>query len=210
MRLTRLCETVCGERKCGSLRVTIAVVTRPVEIVAYRDDWPLQFETLAADLRCALGDVAIRIDHIGSTAVPGLPAKDVIDVQVTVRRLADVPAALAGYEHIPYHRDHDPPGPRLAEPELEKRLLRPLPPARAANVHLRVAGRFNHRYALLCRDYLRAVPAAAAAYAEVKRTLAARFPDDLELYSDVKDPVFDVIMAGAEYWADATGWQVPR
>ncbi len=181
-------------------------MSRPVEIVAYRDDWPQEFETLATALRRTLGSLALAIDHIGSTAVPGLPAKNIIDVQVTVASLDAVPTAVPGYEHIPYHRDHDPPGRTLAPAELAKRLLRPLPPARPANVHVREAGRFNHRYALLCRDYLRAVPAAAAAYAEVKRTLAAQFADDHDTYADLKDPVFDVLMVGAEAWATATGW----
>jgi GrpB-like predicted nucleotidyltransferase (UPF0157 family) len=75
-------------------------------------------------------------------------------------------------------------------------------------VHVREAGRLNQRYALLCRDYLRAAPAAAAAYAAVKRTLAAQFPDDRETYADVKDPVFDVLMAAAEPWALASGWTI--
>ena len=72
-------------------------------------------------------------------------------------------------------------------------------------MHVREDGRFNQRYPLLCRDYLRATPAAAAAYVEVKRPLAARFPDDRETYADVKDPVFDVLMAGAEAWARRHG-----
>ena len=78
---------------------------------------------------------------------------------------------------------------------------------RNANIHIRVAGRFNQRYALLCRDYLRSSPAAARAYAEVKRNLAALFPEDAAAYYGVKDPVFDVIMAGAEAWSDSIGWK---
>ena len=80
---------------------------------------------------------------------------------------------------------------------------------RSANLHIRARDRFNQRYPLLCRDYLRAHPDAAAAYAEIKRQLARRFADDADAYYDIKDPVFDVIMAGAREWAERTAWQEP-
>jgi GrpB-like predicted nucleotidyltransferase (UPF0157 family) len=177
-----------------------------VAIVAYREAWPAEFRELAESLRAALGDRALRIDHIGSTAVPGLAAKDVIDVQVTVADLAVVPAEIAGLEARGIHDDHPPPGFAGDPAELAKRFFRRRAPARDANVHIRQAGRLNQRYALLCRDYLRASPAAAAAYAAAKRALAAHFAD-VDTYADVKDPVVDLLMAGAEDWAAATGWQ---
>jgi dephospho-CoA kinase len=84
-----------------------------VAIVDYDPSWPDQFEQLAAALRRRLGDAAMGIDHIGSTAVPGLAAKDVIDLQVTVAGLADAdrlaPAFReAGYAATPYRQDHRP------------------------------------------------------------------------------------------------------
>jgi GrpB-like predicted nucleotidyltransferase (UPF0157 family) len=179
-----------------------------VTIVDYRETWPADFRRLAAGLRSAYGPAAVRIDHIGSTAVPGLAAKDVIDVQVTVASLAEGPDRIAGLESVPYLTDHPPPGFAGDDAELAKRYFRAVPDERPAHVHVREAGRLNQRYALLCRDYLRAAPEGAAAYAEVKRTLAARFPDDSETYADLKDPVFDVLMAGAEAWARATGWTI--
>jgi GrpB-like predicted nucleotidyltransferase (UPF0157 family) len=72
-----------------------------------------------------------------------------------------------------------------------------------------VQGRFNQRYALLCRDYLRTHPGAANAYGAIKIALARLHPNDQDAYYDVKDPVFDVIMAGAEDWAAQTNWSVP-
>ncbi|WP_211238268.1 GrpB family protein, partial [Deinococcus pimensis] len=80
---------------------------------------------------------------------------------------------------------------------------------RRAHVHLREQGRFNGRYALLCRDYLRAHPLAANAYADVKRQLARHVGGDPEKYYDVKDPVFDIIMAGAFDWAATARWAPP-
>lgn len=79
--------------------------------------------------------------------------------------------------------------------------------ARPINVHLREDGRFNQRYPLLFRDYLRAHPSAAAAYAEVKLQLARLHPDDFGAYYDTKDPVCDITMAGAYEWAETTDWE---
>jgi GrpB-like predicted nucleotidyltransferase (UPF0157 family) len=182
-----------------------------IEIIDYQACWPEDFASIAVRLRSALGDGAVRIDHIGSTAVPGLAAKDIIDIQVTVARLDDVrhraaleSAGLRWEEAM--QRDHCPPGMALDTGELEKRFaVGDIP--RRTNVHVRVEHRFNQRYPLLCRDYLRSHPLASAAYAEVKRALAGLVPDDVYSYYAVKDPVFDLIMTGARDWADATGWR---
>ena len=183
-----------------------------VVIVDYRERWHDEFAAIATDLRAALGDLALRIDHIGSTAVPGLAAKDRIDVQVSVADVADprVTAAFvrAGYTPVPdITADHRPPGAAGAGAEWAKRFFQPPAGRRAANLHVRGAGRANQRYALLFRDYLRAHPQAAAAYAETKRRLAAYHAGDRDAYTLIKDPVCDLIMVAAEAWAAATGWQ---
>ena len=183
-----------------------------IEIVDYRSTWPDEFHRLGSRIRDVLGARALRIDHIGSTAVPGLAAKDIIDVQVTVGAfdsdlLADLAKAdLTQLPHIT--ADHTPPGMSVAPEELEKRFFAAHGAAqRTANVHLRIAGRLNQRYPLLWRDYLRATPAVARAYGEVKRSLARLVADDAEAYYAVKDPVFDITIAGADAWAQLTGWQ---
>jgi GrpB-like predicted nucleotidyltransferase (UPF0157 family) len=180
-----------------------------VAIVDYDPTWPDQFEQLAAGLRRHLGDGVLGIDHIGSTAVPGLAAKDIIDLQVTVASLADAdrlaPAFQgAGYVLTPYRLDHRPAGDPSDSGAWEKRLWQSPPGARRVNAHVRVAGWPNQRYALLFRDYLRAHPGAAAAYARLKRGLSERFGDDLAAYTELKDPVCDVIVAAAEDWASAS------
>jgi GrpB-like predicted nucleotidyltransferase (UPF0157 family) len=180
-----------------------------VAIVDYDPTWPEQFEQVAAALRRHLGDAAVAIDHIGSTAVPGLAAKDVIDVQVTVASLADAdrlaPAfQAAGYAATPYRQDHRPAGDAGGTGLWEKRLWQSQPGARRrVNVHVRVAGWPNQRYALLFRDYLRAHPDAAAAYARLKRGLAERLGDDLGAYTEIKDPACDLVVVAAEDWAAA-------
>ncbi len=169
----------------------------------------MEFGAIGARLRQLLGSSALRIDHIGSTAVPGLPAKDIIDVQVTVNDLdRSLERALTDGRFVrrEWTGDHRPPGTELPDFELEKRVFVAPVGERPANVHVRVTGRFNQRYALLCRDYLRSHAGAAHAYAAVKRALVSIVGDDVDAFYAVKDPVFDIIMAGAEEWAATTGW----
>jgi len=177
-------------------------------IAPYSERWPDAFLAVAKRIRDALGPAALRIDHIGSTAVPGLPAKNVIDVQVAVADLGAADAlAAAGFR--PCERiavDHCPPGNDGSAEQWTKRLFTEADGERRANVHVRVEGRANQRYALLFRDYLRTHPQTAEAYAELKRRLAAHMPDTAT-YADVKDPAVDLIALAAEDWAAATGWQ---
>ncbi len=176
----------------------------------YREGWAPEFTALGGRLRSLLGSAALRIDHIGSTAVPGLPAKDILDVQITVVDLSDSALDeldLARFRRLSIVDDHRPPGTDVPDRELEKRMFNALRDERAANIHVRAEGRFNQRYPLLCRDYLRTHPSAARAYADVKTSLARIVESDIEAYYDVKDPVFDIIMAGATEWAQATRWK---
>ncbi len=180
-----------------------------IELVEADPSWPPQFQEIGRSLRSAFGNRALRIDHIGSTAVPGLLAKDVIDIQVTVAAfdgVADILAA-SGFDIWPeIARDHRPAGSNLPDGELVKLFAQAAAP-RCINLHVRLPGRFNQRYPLLSRDYLRSHPDATRAYGEVKRHLAKIVGEDEDAYYDVKDPVFDIIMAGAEVWAAATAWE---
>jgi GrpB-like predicted nucleotidyltransferase (UPF0157 family) len=182
-----------------------------IEIVSYDENWPREFAEIAGPLRATLGEVALRIDHIGSTSVPGLAAKDVIDVQVTVRDFdAPLEALLSslGYNRLfNINDDHLPPQVPGPASEWEKRYFQPPKDQRPTHLHVRAHGRANQRYALLFRDYLRAHPVAADAYAEIKRALARYHPENWEAYYDIKDPVCDVIWSAAEEWSRMTGWE---
>ncbi len=182
-----------------------------IVIIPYQSDWPERFKAFAQILRRALGPLALRIDHIGSTSVPGLAAKDVIDIQVSVSELtSDVEQALgeAGYTRLPHiTRDHLPPGMIDELDQWAKWFFTEPTDVRRVNLHVRVLGRANQRYPILFRDYLRANPAAAAAYGQVKMALASHHAEDADAYYDIKDPVCDIIIAGAESWAKATKWE---
>jgi len=184
-----------------------------IVIVNHQPAWRGEFEALGQALRIALGEKALRIDHIGSTSVPGLAAKDVLDLQVTVAGLTspvEEAVTRAGYQRLlRIDCDHRPPGGAEDPEEWRKWIFRNSPEMRRVNLHVRIAGRANQRYPLLFRDYLRVHPNAAEAYAQVKRALAERHASDAEAYYDVKDPVCDIIMVGAEAWASRTGWIPP-
>ncbi len=178
-----------------------------VVIEPYSERWPGEFARVGRRLRAVLGERALRIDHVGSTAVPGLDAKDRIDVQVVVADLGDAnPVGGAGLVEFAPVSDHHPPGAETAPGDWTKRLFQSAPGERAANIHVRVDGRPNARYALLFRDYLRTHPAAAAAYADLKRRLAAELPG-IGRYTDIKDAACDLIIVAAEDWAGTTAWE---
>ncbi len=186
-------------------------MTQPIIIAPYDPRWPLEFRAIALPMRAALGILALRIDHIGSTSVPGLAAKDVIDLQVTVAALDTAPLARAlaplGYTlNVGVSRDHIPPG-RDDPPEEWRKLMFDAPAGqRRTHLHVRQAGRANQRYALLFRDYLRADAPVSATYQQIKQALARLHSDDVDAYYDVKDPACDLIMAAAELWATQTGY----
>jgi len=181
-----------------------------VEIVPYQANWPSDFHNIASTLRRGLAELAIRIDHIGSTSVAGLAAKDVIDIQITVAALDEklMLAMLAmGYSQPEgIWRDHRPANAQGADFEWEKWFFNAPPGQRRTNTHVRVDGRSNQRFALLFRDYLRMHSATADAYAELKRRLAMYLADQ-STYPEVKDPAVDLIYLAAEEWATITHWQ---
>lgn len=183
-----------------------------VVVVAYDPEWQRRGVALAGELHAALGPLALRVDHIGSTSIPGMAAKRVFDLQVSVADLAaaasafDGPLAAVGLVRRPYEQDHVPAG-RDDSPQLwtKRYWSKRSPGEEEINLHCRVAGSPNERLALLFRDWFRAHPHAVPAYARFKETLAAAV-DDLGVYTDVKDPVVDLVVTVAEEWAAATGW----
>ncbi|MEH0842334.1 dephospho-CoA kinase [Micromonospora sp. CPCC 205711] len=192
-----------------NLRDRRAVGARQVVLTEADPSWPEQYARLAARIRHATG-AERRIDHIGSTAVPGLAAKDVIDIQLTVDSLAEADGPLAdrlaeaGFPRLPgeWWDNPRPPG----SGRWEKRLHGSADPGRPVNLHLRVAGSPGWRYALLMRDHLRADPDQRSAYLALKRELAASAPDSGS-YATARDPWFDEEYLRAEEWAGQTGWQ---
>jgi GrpB-like predicted nucleotidyltransferase (UPF0157 family) len=171
----------------------------PVEVVPYDPAWPARFAELGRELRAGLGAVALRIDHIGSTSVPGLAAKPIIDIQISVADFEPLAAYRLPLEQLGYVY-------RADNPERTKRYFREPSGRRRTHVHVRRAGSFSEQWALLFRDYLRAHAEVAAEYAAVKQRLALQFRDDRRAYVDAKGPLLWEIIRKADEWAQAQGW----
>lgn len=169
-------------------------------MVAYDPEWPNRFRALAAQLRRALGEVALRIDHIGSTAVPGLAAKPILDIQISVSSLHPLDSFRPPLESLGYVW-------RADNPDLTKRYFRESPGAARTHVHVRKAGSWSEQFALLFRDYVRAHAETAARYAELKRGLAEEYGGDRHGYTEAKSPFIWEAMAAASEWSQLVGWE---
>ncbi len=180
-------------------------------ISKYNPKWTEEYEIIRFALQEILGASALRIDHIGSTSVPGLGAKDVIDIQVTVQALTpSVKQSLvnAGYEFVEANtHDHVPQG-ENGDPKLWEKFFFSQPEGQRRNhVHVRVDGNPNQQYPLLFRDYLRAHPNSTKSVELIKREIAKRHANDLDAYYDIKDPVYDLIWDAALEWARYIDWE---
>ncbi|TFV55371.1 dephospho-CoA kinase [Mycobacterium sp. PS03-16] len=203
-----------------NLRVGEPAAAAPA-LVPYDATWPDQAGRILARLRTACGHRAVRIDHIGSTAVPGMDAKDVIDVQVTVASLEDADElrdalTAAGYVRRPVTADVGKADARSTvtafdhrddESLWHKRVHCSADPGRPTNVHLRVEGHPNQQFALLFVEWLRANPAVQADYLALKRRVAGAAPPTTGAYAEAKEPWFLDAYRRAWEWADTTGWR---
>jgi GrpB-like predicted nucleotidyltransferase (UPF0157 family) len=150
-----------------------------VTVVPADPAWPREFERIALRVRTALGELVVAVDHVGSTAVPGLAAKPIIDLDVAVRSHDDLPATIAALEAIGYRHEGD-----LG---VAGRAAFAWPPGEHRHhLYLVVAGNAEHRRHLLLRDYLSADPAVAHEYGALKQRLAERHRDDRAAYASAK------------------------
>jgi GrpB-like predicted nucleotidyltransferase (UPF0157 family) len=180
----------------------MGVDTEPIEIHPYDQAWPKLFSDLGSRLRSHLGPTALRIDHIGSTAVAELAAKPIIDIQISVASLEPVAGYLGALQAsgLRYVADN---------PELTKRFFREQPGGRRTHVHIRRAGSFAEQFALLFRDFLRAHNTEAEGYGRHKEELARRYRHDRDAYVSAKSPEIWEIIRRADTWAQHTGWEPP-
>jgi GrpB-like predicted nucleotidyltransferase (UPF0157 family) len=169
---------------------------RTIAIVSYDPSWAERFNHERSQILGALGTLARRIDHVGSTAVPGLAAKPIVDIDLSVDdpddEAAYVPALnRAGYQLRVRERGHR----MLRTADLD------------VHVHVCPAGGEWERRHLLFRDWLRVDAADRERYAAVKRQLACRDWSDMNAYADAKTVVIHEITARAERWARTTSWK---
>jgi putative glutamine amidotransferase len=154
--------------------------SRSYAIAPYDPDWPSRFDAEAARIREALGDEVVRVDHVGSTSVPGLAAKPIVDIQVSVRSMVPRTAYVEPLMELGYRWALD------AWTDEHEYFSRDRDGEQAIHVHVcAVGGEWEQRH-LAFRDWLRAHPEDAVAYEALKRRLASRHPRDIFTYVDGK------------------------
>jgi GrpB-like predicted nucleotidyltransferase (UPF0157 family) len=170
------------------------VEKRDIRVVDYDPIWTARFAGERDRIANALGAIARRIDHIGSTAVPGLAAKPIIDIDLSVPDVEDEnylePLSAAGYQLRVRERGH--------------RKVRTL--ERDVHVHICTIGSGWERRHLLFRDWLRRDTRDRGAYEQFKRELAQRDWSDMNAYADAKGPLIAEITLRAEALAQTYGW----
>lgn len=169
-------------------------LSKPIVIQEYDPHWPQLYASEERQLWQVLAGRAVQIEHIGSTAVPGLAAKPIIDISVTVRDLAEVAACVPAMADLGYVEF-----PIL--PRFQRHLFCKGPYNEGTHhVHFTVHRSAVWAEPILFRDYLRAHPAAAAWYQQIKRAAATKHQHDLNGYHDEKANCVEALMAQARMW----------
>jgi len=169
----------------------------------YDEAWPGAFEAEATEIRAALGPMIVEVEHVGSTAVPGLDANPILDLLVVVRSWDTFEAlvgslAALGYEYTPFEDTDDPRVFRKGP--LDQKLLR------THHVHVSKLGSSYSKRLIAFRDHLRANNDDAAAYASLKRALVQRFASQPDQYTDAKTDFVRAVEAKAGLNPSANRW----
>ncbi len=181
-------------------------------LAAPEPGWAATGARLAARVARAVGDAGVRVDHVGPTAVPGLPAEDVLDLQLVVADLAVADAmedqlAQAGFPRQGSRRSVLAPGGTAGWAEHRHGSA---DPGQAVTLHVRAAGSPVDRHTLLLRDWLRAEPAERDGYAAVRERLAVTLVSRDELVEAEQPWLSQVAWPRMQAWADRTGWRPPE
>ena len=173
-------------------------LSKRIVIAPYDARWPRLFEEECGRLQEALGDFARRIEHIGSTSVPGLGAKPILDISVGAESRDGVDAYLPALGALGYEDCR-------IEPVFERRMFSKGGPYNEGSHHLHVTDVGSTVWAgpILLRDYLRAHPEEARWYERVKREAAATAGNDLNHYYHLKGPCVETLTARARAWDEA-------
>jgi GrpB-like predicted nucleotidyltransferase (UPF0157 family) len=173
----------------------------PIIVTPYDEQWPILFQEYARNIRSTLGEAALRIDHIGSTSVPNLAAKPIIDIQISVYSFEPIDLYKVPLENIGYifHSDN---------PDLTKRYFREKPGDRRTHIHVRKSGSWSEQYSLLFRDYLRCHPHDCERYANMKYKLMLTYRNERHKYVEAKSPLIWEIIQRANDWSQRVGWDL--
>jgi GrpB-like predicted nucleotidyltransferase (UPF0157 family) len=168
------------------------VMQEPIAIVEYDPNWPRSFDQLRMRLEEHLGNLPVAIEHVGSTAVPGLASKPIIDLDVVVRSSDDVATATSRLELRGYRHEGD-----LGVTGREAFAPPPPLPRHDHHLYVVVLGSEPYRNHVLLRDYIRAHPEEASRYGDFKRALASRLGHDREAYTEEKSALLEEMLSKA-------------
>jgi len=175
-------------------------MSESITVVPYNAEWPELFQRLGRQLRAAFQDLAGRIDHVGSTSILGMPAKPILDIQISVACLEPMGSYKASLESLGFDW-------RVNNPDLTKRYFRETSGSQRIHIHVRRSGSWGEQFSLLFRDYMRTHSEDAAAYGALKYRLAGEHRTNRQAYVDAKAPFIWTVMRAATEWSQATGWQ---
>ena len=167
--------------------------TAKVVVLPYDTAWKSEFEKIKRELECAIGDLVLSIEHVGSTSVEGLSAKPCIDIDVVIRDYTVFDAVVKGLASIGYEHEGDL---EIKDREAFKYTDKP----HLMRHHLYVCPQHSEelRRHLTFRDFLRTHPDAAKRYGETKETAAKLFPDDIDRYIEYKSPCIKALYEQCE------------
>jgi GrpB-like predicted nucleotidyltransferase (UPF0157 family) len=166
-----------------------------IRIVEYDSEWPIAASQELGRIREAVGPAAVRLEHVGSTSVPGLAAKPILDLQLSVASIEPTAAYADPLEDLGYLFAPDPGSPDLHF------FGKPSERPRSHHVHVCEAGSEQEFRHLAVRDFLRTDSAEVARYAALKREIAAKHPQDRLAYIDAKEEYLTELEARAVAWA---------
>lgn len=169
-------------------------------IAEHEPEWNHLFIDVASKLRDSLGDLAIRIDHVGSTSIIGLDAKPIIDIQVSIEDYDNLLNYKSKIEQVGFVLRED-------NSDQTKRYFRELPGTRRTHVHVRRAGSYSEQITLLFRDYLREHPTDCLTYAQEKHRLMKMHKNEHPKYVEGKGPIIWGIIRKAHMWSQEVGWK---
>jgi GrpB-like predicted nucleotidyltransferase (UPF0157 family) len=175
-------------------------MSEPIIVVPHNPIWKAEFLECGIKIRESFGNIAMRIDHIGSTSIPGLDAKPIIDIQVSVNSLDPIDSYKQLLEQIGFIH-------RAGNPDLTKRYFREVPGKKRVHLHVRESGSWTEQTSLLFRDYLRCHSMDCLRYAEEKYRLMEIYKHEREKYVEEKEPVIWDILRRASKWSQDTGWK---
>lgn len=162
--------------------------TKKIVVLPYDERWPEDFEAIKATMEAPLAGKILSIEHVGSTSVPGLAAKPIIDIDIVIADASDFPAVRQALEALGYFHEGN-----LGLPGREAFGYEGKPDLREHHLYVCRQDALNYKKHIYLRDYLRGHPDMRDAYAEVKRQGAALYPDDIDGYLEHKTAIIHEI-----------------